>query len=143
MSPEQVNGEPVDGRSDLFSLGVVLYMLLTGHRPFQGNSPVTISFKVVNHEPVPAAAFDLDLPAGLDHILSRALAKNPAQRYQRGMEMPLDLQNTLAGHEPWSKAKHSAVRPATFHHLKTFPKRFAMMLVFCSCPRVSTMKQFS
>jgi serine/threonine protein kinase len=107
MSPEQLSGGAVDGRSDLFSLGVILYMLLTGHRPFQGNSPFTISFKVVNHEPVPAASFNLDLPPGLDHVLCRAMAKDPTQRYQRGMEMFLDLQNILAGHEPWSKAKES------------------------------------
>jgi serine/threonine protein kinase len=118
MSPEQLNGEPVDGRSDLFSLGVILYMLVTGHRPFQGNSPLTISFKVVNHEPVPAAAFDLDLPTGLDHVLSRALAKDPEQRYQRGMEMSLDLQNILAGHEPWSKAKHPTATSASLDHFK-------------------------
>ena len=62
MSPEQLNDEPVDGRSDLFSLGVILYMLLTGHRPFQGNSPLTVSLRVVSHEPVPAIAFDPDLP---------------------------------------------------------------------------------
>jgi serine/threonine protein kinase len=108
MSPEQLNGEAVDGRSDLFSLGAILYMLLTGHRPFQGNSPLTISLKVVSHKPVPAAAFDLDLPRGLDHVLSRALAKDPAQRYQRGMEMSLDMQNILAGHELWSEARHPA-----------------------------------
>jgi serine/threonine protein kinase len=119
MSPEQLNGEAVDGRSDLFSLGVVLYMLLTGHRPFQGNSPLTISFKVVNHEPVPAAAFDLDLPSGLDHVLSRAMAKNPSQRYQRGMEMSLDLQNILAGYEPWSKAKQHTATAASLSRRKT------------------------
>ena len=54
MSPEQLRGDPVDGRSDLFSLGVILYQLLTGHRPFQGNSTHTISFKVLNRDPVPA-----------------------------------------------------------------------------------------
>ena len=52
MSPEQLNGEAVDGRSDLFSLGVILYTVLTGHRPFQGNSALTVSFKVVNREPI-------------------------------------------------------------------------------------------
>jgi serine/threonine protein kinase len=112
MSPEQLNGEPIDGRSDLFSLGVILYLLLTGHRPFQGNSPITISFKVVNHSPVPATAFELDLPAGLDHVLSRALAKDPTQRYQRGMEMSLDLQNILTGHVPWCKAKQATAQAA-------------------------------
>ena len=105
MSPEQLNDGAVDGRSDLFSLGVILYMLLTGHRPFQGNSPLTISLRVVSHEPVPAIAFDPDLPLGLDYILERALAKSPVERYQRGMEMSLDLQNVLGGHEPWSKTR--------------------------------------
>ncbi len=112
MSPEQLNGEPVDGRSDLFSLGVILYMLLTGHRPFQGNSPITVSLRVVTHEPLPVGAFDLDLPAGLDQVLARALAKDPAQRYQRGMEMSQDLQNILAGPEAWSETKQTTTRPA-------------------------------
>jgi serine/threonine protein kinase len=110
MSPEQLNDEPVDGRSDLFSLGVILYMLLTGHRPFQGNSPLTISLRVVSHEPVPAIAFDPDLPLGLDYVLERALAKNPVERYQRGMEMSLDLQNILTGHEPWGETKQQTAR---------------------------------
>jgi serine/threonine protein kinase len=105
MSPEQLNGETVDGRSDLFSLGVVLYTVLTGYRPFQGNSALTVSYKVVNREPVPATVLDTELPAGLDYIISRAMAKDPAQRYQRGMEMVLDLQDLRAGRELWSKTK--------------------------------------
>ncbi|MFZ0816987.1 MAG: serine/threonine-protein kinase [Candidatus Sulfotelmatobacter sp.] len=105
MSPEQLNGESVDGRSDLFSLGVVLYTVLTGYRPFQGNSALTVSYKVVNREPVPATVLDTELPAGLDYIIGRAMAKDPAQRYQRGMEMVLDLQDLRDGRELWSKAK--------------------------------------
>jgi serine/threonine protein kinase len=105
MSPEQLNGEAVDGRSDIFSLGVVLYTLLTGHRPFQGNSAITVSFKVVNRDPIPATLLDTELPPGLDYIISRAMAKDPAERYQRGMEMVFDIQELRAGREPWSKAK--------------------------------------
>jgi hypothetical protein len=101
---------------------VILYMLLTGHRPFQGNSPLTISLKVVNHKPVPAAAFDLNLPAGVDYVLSRALAKDPAQRYQRGMEMSLDLQNLFAGNEPGSQAKHPTGPSASLDPLR-HPRR--------------------
>src|SRR6202045_577324 len=71
MSPEQLNGEAVDGRSDLFSLGVVLYTVLTGYRPFQGNSAMTVSFKVVNRDPIPASVLETDLPPGLDYIISR------------------------------------------------------------------------
>jgi serine/threonine protein kinase len=110
MSPEQLNDGLVDGRSDLFSLGVILYMLVTGHRPFQGNSPLTISLRVVSHEPVPAIAFDPDLPLGLDYVLERALAKNPVERYQRGMEMSLDLRNVLGRHEPWSKTNQQTAK---------------------------------
>src|SRR5580658_437845 len=105
MSPEQLNGENVDGRSDLFSLGVVLYTVLTGYRPFQGNSALTVSYKVVNRDPIPATVLETELPQGLDYIISRAMAKDPAQRYQRGMEMALDIQDLREGRELWSKAK--------------------------------------
>jgi serine/threonine protein kinase len=93
MSPEQLKGDPVDGRSDLFSLGVVLYQLLTRHRPFQGNSTRTISFKVVNRDPVPATALNAELCPELGHVIARAIAKDPSQRYQTGMEMARDLQD--------------------------------------------------
>jgi serine/threonine-protein kinase len=112
MSPEQLNGYPVDGRSDLFSLGVILYMLLTGHRPFQGNSPMTVSFKVVNQEPVPAAVLNLDLPAGLDRVLSRAMAKDRLRRYGRGAEMALDLKEILAAPEQRSNPEQAKATPA-------------------------------
>jgi len=105
MSPEQLSGDPVDGRSDLFSLGVILYTVLTGYKPFQGNSALTVAFKIVNRDPVPATILDTELPPGLDYIISRALAKDRSQRYQRGMEMVLDIQELRAGREPWSKAK--------------------------------------
>jgi serine/threonine-protein kinase len=110
MSPEQLNGDAVDGRSDLFSLGVILYTVLTGYRPFQGNSALTVCFKVVNREPVPATVLDTDLPPGLDYIIERAMAKDPAQRYQRGMEIVLDIQALQEGREPPSKGK----QPASF-----------------------------
>ncbi|MGA8501705.1 MAG: serine/threonine-protein kinase [Candidatus Sulfotelmatobacter sp.] len=105
MSPEQLGGQAVDGRADLFSLGVVLYTVLTGYRPFQGNSALTVAFKVVNRDPVPATVLDTELPPGLDYIITRAIAKDPSQRYQRGMEMVLDIQDLQQGREPWNKAK--------------------------------------
>src|ERR1700678_4448544 len=113
MSPEQLSGESVDGRSDLFSLGVVLYTILTGYRPFQGNSALTVSFKIVNRDPVPATILETQLPQGVDYIINRAMAKDPAQRYQRGMEMALDIQDLVEGLELWSKAKkHDSSTPA-------------------------------
>jgi eukaryotic-like serine/threonine-protein kinase len=91
MAPEQLSGEGVDGRSDLFSLGVILYAMVTGHSPFQGNSATTVCFKVANREPVAASAFDLNLPPELDEVISRAMAKDPQQRYQNGADFADDL----------------------------------------------------
>ncbi len=91
MAPEQLSGEGVDGRSDLFSLGVILYAMVTGHSPFQGNSATTVCFKVANREPVAASAFDLMLPPELDEVISRAMAKDPDQRYQTGAEFAEDI----------------------------------------------------
>ena len=91
MAPEQLSGEGVDGRSDLFSLGVILYAMVTGHSPFQGNSATTVCFKVANREPVAASAFDLNLPGELDEVISRAMAKDPEQRYQSGAEFAQDV----------------------------------------------------
>lgn len=91
MSPEQLDGQAVDGRSDLFSLGVVLYNMITGHKPFQGNTAASVCFKVTNRDPLPATSFDVGLPPELDAVIARALAKDPAQRYQRGIEFALDV----------------------------------------------------
>ncbi|MFZ0868987.1 MAG: serine/threonine-protein kinase [Candidatus Sulfotelmatobacter sp.] len=99
MSPEQLRGESVDGRSDLFSLGVMLYRMLTGHRPFQGSSDLTVARKVLNQDPVPATAFNTDFSPELDSVVARAIAKNPAERYQTGIEMVVDLQRLRDGIE--------------------------------------------
>ena len=92
MAPEQLSDESADARSDLFSLGVILYYMLTGHRPFQGNSTTTVCFKLINHEPPCVSAFEPKFPPELDRIVSRAIAKNPADRYQTGSAMAAELQ---------------------------------------------------
>jgi serine/threonine protein kinase len=91
MAPEQLSEEGVDGRSDLFSVGVILYSMLTGHRPFQGNSATTVCFKLVNHDPLAVTAFNSQFPPEIDRIVSRAMAKDPDQRYQTGMELANDI----------------------------------------------------
>ncbi len=99
MAPEQLSGENADARSDLFSLGVILYSMLTGFRPFQGNSAATVSFKVVNRDPLPVTSFDSEFPAELDRLVSKAIAKDPDQRYQTGIEMAQDIQRLRERHE--------------------------------------------
>jgi serine/threonine protein kinase len=91
MAPEQLSDGDVDGRSDLFSVGVILYSMLTGHRPFQGNSAATVCFKLVNNDPVAVTAFDPGFPPDIDRIVCRAIAKDPGQRYQTGMDMANDI----------------------------------------------------
>jgi serine/threonine protein kinase len=92
MAPEQFSDEGGDARSDLFSLGVILYYMLTGHKPFQGNSADTVCFKLVNHTPPPVSSFQLKCSPELDSIVSRAIAKDPEERYQTGMALASDLQ---------------------------------------------------
>lgn len=95
MAPEQLSGAAADARSDLFSLGVVLYSMLTGFRPFQGNSARTVSFKVMNVEPVPVSSFQAELQPELDRIVALAIAKDPDDRYQSGAEMALDIRSFM------------------------------------------------
>src|SRR5262245_13250019 len=80
MAPEQVTGLPVDGRTDQFALGVTLYHLLTGERPFTGESLTAISYQVVNITPPPPSRLNPTVPAGVDPVLARAMSKNPADR---------------------------------------------------------------
>jgi len=91
MAPEQLSGGVPDARSDLFSLGVMLYSMLTGFRPFQGNTAETVCFKVMNVEPVPVTSFQSGLHPELDRIVSRAIAKDPRDRYPSGSEMAEDI----------------------------------------------------
>src|SRR5450631_2175408 len=93
MAPEQLSGGEADARSDLFSLGVMLYSMITGFRPFQGNSAETVCFKVMNIEPVPVTSFQHDVPPELDAIVARAIAKDPADRFQSGAEMAQHIQS--------------------------------------------------
>ncbi len=100
MAPEQLSGEGVDARSDLFSVGVILYTMLTGFRPFQGNSATTVCFKVVNREPIPVSALDSELPAELDRIVRKAMAKEPTERYQSGGELARDIEALRTSDKP-------------------------------------------
>jgi serine/threonine-protein kinase len=97
LSPEQARGERVDARSDLYSTGCLLYELLTGRPPFLGDSPVAIAYQHVRENPVPPSRLDPEVPQWADAIVLRAMAKDPAQRYQSAAEMRADIQRALSG----------------------------------------------
>jgi len=97
MSPEQIRGSAVDARSDIFSLGAVLYWMCTGQKPFAGDSVTTITFQVVFQDHARAQRLKPGLPPDLDRILSRCLAKDPADRYTTCGEIAADLEALRAG----------------------------------------------
>src|SRR5215470_4932361 len=96
MSPEQVSGAPVDGRSDIFSLGVVLYELLTNRKPFLGDNLTAISYKIVHEDFTPPAELLAEVPSDFNAIVARAMAKDPWNRYQRGKDFALALHQLRA-----------------------------------------------
>ncbi|GER82527.1 hypothetical protein KTAU_11640 [Thermogemmatispora aurantia] len=95
MSPEQVLGQPVDGRADLYSLGVILYQMVTGVAPFRGEAPMQIAAQHLQTPPTSPRVFRPDLPVAAEQVILRALAKNPADRYFSGQEMALAFRLAL------------------------------------------------
>jgi eukaryotic-like serine/threonine-protein kinase len=97
LSPEQAKGTAVDQRSDIYSLGIVLYELLTGAVPFSGDTPVEIAMKHISETPQPPSVLRPDVPHDLDLVVTRALAKDPSDRYATTDEMDADLERVARG----------------------------------------------
>jgi serine/threonine-protein kinase len=113
LSPEQAQGLPLDGRSDIYSLAVVLYEMLTGRRPFEGDSPVSIAYKHVREMPRPPSNFREDIPRPLEAIVLNGLAKRPEDRYSSAALMRRDLEAFVAGKEVTASLKIPAPEDST------------------------------
>jgi len=112
MAPEQIKGAPVDGRTDIFSLGICLYELLTRRKPFGGESLTSISYKIV-HEPFPPLHdINPQIPDGYEEVVALCLAKEPVKRYQRGRDLAIALRAVVRGERP-SRVREPMLEEAT------------------------------
>jgi serine/threonine protein kinase len=104
MSPEQVRGQAVDHRADIFSFGTVLYEMLTGERPFQGDSVADTASAILKEDPPPLSGKHPDVPSGLGRIVLRCLEKEPGNRYQSARDLAFDLEAVLESGPPRRRA---------------------------------------
>jgi serine/threonine protein kinase len=100
LSPEQARGERVDHRSDIYSLGCVLYEMLTGRQPFEADTPVAVAYKHVHEAPVPPTTLDPSIPVALEAVTLRAMEKDPAARFPQVAEMTAALEDVTAPAPP-------------------------------------------
>ena len=121
MSPEQLSGETVDKRSNIWSLGVVLYEMIAGHRPFRAHYDQALTYEILNKEPKPISECRQDVPAYLEKAVEKALEKNPAERFQSaaGLAAALLEPGLLSGTSPTRTAPRNIVRTGNSSVTKT------------------------
>lgn len=113
MSPEQAIGRALDRRSDIFSLGVVLYEMLTAHLPFEGETPVEIIDKIIHAEPMPVTRLNYSVPPDLERVVRKCLEKDRERRYQTVRDLLIDLRNLQRDSDSGSQATTSGLRRNT------------------------------
>ena len=120
MSPEQAMGHPLDHRSDIFSLGVVMYEMLTGRLPFAGASSIEVVDRIIHAEPVPIARLNYNVPPEFERLIRKCLEKHPDRRYQSSQELLIDLKNLLrdmdSGARPVPGTTYDLNRPTQTLH---------------------------
>ena len=140
LSPEQARGSPADPRSDIYSLGIVLYEMLTGKVPFQSESSLATAYLHITDRPVPPSLLNADVPESLEAIVLRALAKEPNDRYASALDMEKDLQRFLSGDrvsatmmlEPAPEQRWMAITPRPEDRKKGFLRRLAPFAVIAT-----------
>ncbi len=132
MSPEQIQGKKVDTRSDLFSLGVMLYELIANRRPFEGDHDAAISYAILNDVPEPLARFKSALPVALEQAISRALEKDPSTRFQTATDMLAELKRIkreVEGSQPSMLSRTTTTKPTKSAKLKYVVGATAVVLI--------------
>ncbi len=139
MSPEQVRGDRVDARSDLFSLGATIYAMCTGHSPFRGESSYAVLHRIINHAPRCIREVNPDLPDWLDQIVMKLLSKSPDDRFESAEQVAKLLEGCLAHvQQPTATPLPELLRTSDSHHIRS-PRRHALpnsgrlQCSFCSC----------
>ncbi len=132
LSPEQATGGGIDGRSDLFALGTLLYEISTGRTPFKGNSFIEIAANVLHVEPTPPTKINHQIPRELEFIILKALNKKPNKRYQSAKELIADLKEVRKRLEDASG--HTLIRRTSPSMITSTNRRSAICLRFCSGP---------
>lgn len=124
MAPEQAKGDEADHKADIWSLGVLMYEMLTGQQPFKGEHEQAIIYSILNEEPEPITSLRTGIPIDLEWIVQKALRKDPKQRYQHIDELPVDLSSIDLTRTTAQKAAYSAVVPTSLSetHSKTFSR---------------------
>lgn len=136
LSPEQATGEMADGRSDLYSLGCLMYELLTGQPPFTGDTPVSVAYQHVSSPLTPASNINPSLDTNLDQMLEVVLAKDPNNRYQDAITMLEDLEHVIKGEPVTTKIKKIFPRRKLFTSLTVLAAGITLLAVgyFASAP---------
>jgi len=127
MSPEQIDGKELDGRSDIFSLGSVLYEMLTGQRAFRGESWLSVASAILEKEPAPLGSLKPMTPPALDHAIRRSLAKDPDDRWQTARDLQLELK-WVAETGPQSGAPTPAIRRGELRERLAWTSSVAMAI---------------